>query len=65
MPIAIVLGLFFHEYIVVLEPALPYLIFVMLYFSFNSLDVRKIRFTMFYFWLLLFQLVVFCPDEAV
>lgn len=58
MPIAIVLGLFFHEYIVVLEPALPYLIFVMLYFSFNSLDVRKMRFTMFDFWLLLFQLVV-------
>lgn len=58
LPIAIVLGLFFHEYIVVLEPALPYLIFVMLYFSFNSLDVRKMRFTMFDFWLLLFQLVV-------
>lgn len=58
MPIAIVLGLFFHEYIVVLEPALPYLIFVMLYFSFNSLDVRKMRFTMFDFWLLLFQLLV-------
>ena len=58
LPIAIVLGLFFHEYIVVLEPALPYLIFAMLYFSFNSLDVRKMRFTMFDFWLLLFQLVV-------
>ena len=58
LPFAIVLGLFFHEYIVVLEPALPYLIFVMLYFSFNSLDVRKMRFTMFDFWLLLFQLVV-------
>ena len=58
LPIASVLGLFFHEYIVVLEPALPYLIFAMLYFSFNSLDVRKMRFSMFDFWLLLFQLVV-------
>ena len=58
MPIAIVLGLFFHEHIVVLQPALPYLIFMMLFISFNSLDVKTMRFTMFDFWLLLFQLVV-------
>ena len=58
LPIAIVLGIFFHEYIVVLQPALPYFIFLMLYFSFNALDVKTMRFTMFDFWLLLFQLVV-------
>ena len=58
LPLAIVLGLFFHEHIVVLQPALPYLIFLMLFFSFNALDVKKMRFTMFDFWLLLFQLVV-------
>lgn len=58
LPIAIVLGVFFHEHIVVLQPALPYFIFLMLYFSFNSLDVKTMRFTMFDFWLLLFQLVV-------
>ena len=58
LPIAILLGIFFHEYIVVLQPALPYFIFLMLFFSFNSLDVRKMRFTMFDFWLLLFQLTV-------
>ena len=58
LPIAIVLGIFFHEYIVVLQPALPFFIFVMLYFSFNSLDVKTMRFTMFDFWLLVFQLVV-------
>lgn len=58
LPIAIVLGVFFHDYIVVLQPALPYLIFIMLYFSFNSLDVKTMRFTGFDFWLLLFQLVV-------
>ena len=58
LPIAIILGFFFHEYIVVLQPALPYLIFVMLYFSFNALDVKKMRFSWFDFWLLLFQLVV-------
>lgn len=58
LPIAILLGIFFHEYIIVLQPALPYFIFIMLYFSFNSLDVKTMRFTMFDFWLLLFQLVV-------
>ena len=58
LPIAIILGVFFHDDIVVLQPALPYLIFLMLYFSFNALDVRKMRFSMFDFWLLLFQLVV-------
>ena len=39
-------------------PALPYFIATMLFFSFNSLDVKKMHFTMFDFWLLLFQLVV-------
>ena len=58
LPIAIVLGIFFHEYIIVLQPALPYFIFLMLYFSFNSLDVKTMKFSMFDFWLLLFQLVV-------
>ena len=58
LPIAIVLGIFFHDYISILHPALPYLIFIMLYFSFNALDVKTMRFTMFDFWLLLFQLVV-------
>ena len=58
LPIAIVLGIFFHEYIIVLQPALPYFIFLMLYFSFNALDVKTLRFSMFDFWLLLFQLVV-------
>lgn len=58
LPIAILLGIFFHEHIVVLAPALPYLIALMLFFSFNSLDVRKMKFSMFDCWLLLFQLVV-------
>lgn len=58
LPIAILLGLFFHEQIAVLSPVLPYLIFIMLFFSFNALDVRKMRVTMFDIWLLLFQIVV-------
>src|SRR5574344_1538104 len=57
LPIAIVLGMFFHEQIAVLQPFLPYLIFVMLFFSFNSMNVKDMRFGMFDFWLLMFQLV--------
>lgn len=58
LPLAIVLGIFFHEHIVILQPALPYCIFLMLYFSFNALDVKRMRFTKFDLWLLLFQLIV-------
>lgn len=58
LPIAIVLGVFFHKYIVVFQLILPYCIFIMLYFSFNSLDVKTMRFSLFVFWLLLFQVVV-------
>lgn len=57
LPIAIVLSIFFNEYIEVLHPALPFLIFLMLYFSFNALDVKTIRFSKFDLWLLLFQVV--------
>lgn len=57
LPIAIVLSVFFHEYIVVLNPSLPYLLILLLYFSFNSLDVKTMRCKMFDLWLLLFQLV--------
>jgi BASS family bile acid:Na+ symporter len=57
LPIAILLGFFFHRYIVVLQPTLPFLIFLMLYFSFNALNVKSIRFTKFDLWLLLFQIV--------
>ena len=58
LPIAIILGIFFNKYIVVLQPALPFFIFLMLYFSFNALDVRSMRFTKFDLWLLLFQVAV-------
>lgn len=58
LPIAIILGIFFNKYIVVLQLALPVFIFLMLYFSFNALDVKMMRFTRFDLWLLLFQVVV-------
>lgn len=57
LPIAIILSIFLNKYIDILHPALPFLIFLMLYFSFNSLDVKKIRFSKFDLWLLLFQVI--------
>ena len=58
LPIAIILSVLFHDYIVILNSTLPYFLILLLYFSFNSLDVKTMRFTMFDFWLLLFQIVV-------
>lgn len=58
LPIAIILSVLFHDYIVVLNPTLPYFLILLLYFSFNSLDLKTMRFTMFDFWLMLFQQVV-------
>lgn len=58
LPIAILLGLFFNKYISVLNPTLPYLIFLMLYFSFNALNVKTVQLSRFDLWLLLFQVIV-------
>ncbi len=57
LPVAIVLGVFFNKYIIILQPALPLLIFLMLYCSFNALDMKAMRFSKFDLWLLLFQIV--------
>ncbi len=57
LPIAIVLGLFFHSYIKVLSPLVPYLISIMLFFTYSSIQVRKMHLTFFDFWLILFQLM--------
>lgn len=56
LPIAIVLGLFFHSYIKVLSPIVPYLIFAMLFLTYSSIQVRKMHLTYFDLWLILFQL---------
>lgn len=57
LPLAIVLGLFFHSHIKLLAWFTPYLIFIILFFTYSSLEVKKIRFSFFNLWLILFQIL--------
>ena len=58
LPIAIVLGLLLHEYCASFSVAVPYLIFSILLLTFSAVDVRKLRFSPMFVWILLFQVVV-------
>ena len=58
LPIAIVLGLLFHTWCGQLKVVVPYLIFSILLLNFAAVDVKKMRFTMMYVWLMLYQIVV-------
>ena len=58
LPIAIVLGLLLHEYCAIFSVTVPYLIFLILLLTFSAVDVRKLRFSPMFVWILLFQIVV-------
>ena len=58
LPIAIVLGLLLHEYCAKFSVAVPYLIFSILLLTFTAVDVRKLKFSPMFLWILLFQVVV-------
>ena len=58
MPIAMTLGILLHSYVSVLSFLIPWLIFVMLLFTYTKLSLKNIRFTKMHFWLILFQLLV-------
>lgn len=58
LPLAIVLGLLLHEYCAVFSVAVPYLIFAILLLTFTAVDVRKLKFSPMFLWILLFQMVV-------
>lgn len=58
LPIAIVLGLLLHEYCAKFSVAVPYLIFCILLLTFTAVDVRKLKFSPMFAWILLFQVVV-------
>lgn len=58
LPIAIVLGLLLHEYCASFSMAVPYLIFFILLLTFTAVDVRKLKFSPMFVWILLFQVVV-------
>ena len=57
LPVAIILGLFFHRYFAQLNPIVPYLIAIMLFFTYTNVDLKSMRISPFHLWLLLFQVV--------
>ena len=57
LPIAIILGIFFHGFFDKLSPIIPYLIFTMLFVSFCNVEVKNMKVSMFHFQLILFQLL--------
>lgn len=58
LPIAIIIGLLFHQWIAILKPVVPFLIFFILLLNFSSVEIRKLRVKPMHLWLLLFQVVV-------
>ncbi len=58
LPMAIVLGLLFHTWWGQLKWLVPYLVFSILLLNFAAVNVKKLRFTMMDFWLMLYQIVV-------
>ncbi len=58
LPIAIVLGLIFHNSISKFNSLTPWLIFVMLYLTLCSIDIKKMKITWLHLWVVLFQVGV-------
>jgi len=58
LPIAILLGLLFHRFFATINVLTPILIFVMLYFTLCSIEIKRMKVTWLHLWILLFQVVV-------
>lgn len=58
LPIAIILGLIFHNWCGKISVIVPFLIFLMLLLNFAAVNVRKLHFSWLFVWLMLFQIVV-------
>ena len=58
MPIAIVLGLLLHRYCAMFSVAVPYIIFSILLLTFSAVDVKKLKYSPLFFWILGFQIVM-------
>lgn len=57
MPIAMVLGGCFHQYVAPLNVLTPYLIAVMLLITYCNITLKDIRFTRLHLWLILIQVI--------
>ena len=58
LPIAIVLGLLFHDFCAKVNVAVPFFVFSILLLTFSAVDIRKLRFKPLFIWIILFQVVV-------
>ncbi len=57
MPVAMITGIILHSYVSKLAFLIPYLIFIMLLFTYTKLSLRNIRFTKMHVWLITVQIV--------
>lgn len=55
LPISMVIGILFHKYIALVSSATPYLLVVMLYFTYSRLSLKEIRFNKLHYWLIAIQ----------
>ncbi|MBQ1819472.1 MAG: transporter, partial [Bacteroidales bacterium] len=58
LPVAILLGFLFHGFSARIAFLVPWFLFAILLLNFVTVDLRRLRFSMLHFWLMLFQLVV-------
>ncbi|MFZ4581926.1 MAG: transporter, partial [Paludibacter sp.] len=56
MPMAMTTGILLHNYVSVLAFLIPYLIFVMLLFTYTKLSLKNIHFTKMHLWLIVVQI---------
>ena len=57
MPIAMITGGLFYEYVSVLSFCMPYLIAIMLFITYCNISLRDIRISRLHFWLLIIQII--------
>lgn len=57
MPIAMILGILLHKYVGALSFITPYLIAIMLFFTYCNINVKDIRISRLHLWLILIQVV--------
>lgn len=57
MPIAMILGILLHKYVGALSFITPYLIAIMLFFTYCNINVKDIRISRLHMWLILIQVV--------
>lgn len=57
MPIAMITGILLHQYVSVLAFVTPYLIAIMLFFTYSNINFKDIRFSRLHLWLILIQIL--------